>query len=211
MSEVRGERLEVRGGRVGRFVPLTSYLSLLTVLVACRATTSRPYYLPLPTAALAEIELEIPEATRALAEAMARDSIALSTIREADGFIDSGWLDARTLEHTGARPLGDDVVRVRAWINPAKQFWSELQVEATYRAMADPSRPERELDVPLPDDHPLQRKLAGVIRKLIEQYGDAEALKALEAPKPVTPIKPDTTKVKPDTTKTKTKPDTIPT
>jgi len=190
---------------------VTGSWSLVTLILSCRATTSRPYYPPLPTAALAEVELEIPEATRALAEAMARDSIALSSIREADGFIDSGWLDARTLERTGARPLGDDVVRVRAWINPSKQFWSELQVEATYRAMADPSRPERELDVPLPDDHPLQRKLAGVIRKLIEQYGDAEALKALEAPKAVTPIKPDTTKVKPDTTKAKTKPDTIPT
>jgi hypothetical protein len=189
---------------------------LLTAALACRATTSRPYYPPLPTAALAEIELEIPEATRALAEAMARDSIALSLIREEDGFIDSGWLDARTLERTSARPLGDDVVRVRAWINPSKQFWSELQVEATYRPITDPSRPERELDAQLPDDHPLRRKLAGVIRKLIEQYGDPETLKVLEPPKlpqvkPDTAAKPDTSKAKPDTTKIKTKPDTIPT
>jgi cell division protein FtsN len=200
---------------------------LLSLLLSCRATTTRPYFTPLPNAATAEIELEIPEATRALAEAMARDSIALANIRESDGYIDSGWLDARTLEHTGARPLGSDVVRVRAWISPSKQFWSELQVEATYRPMADPSRPERELDAALPDDHPLQRKLAGVIRKLIEQYGDAEALKALEtpAPAPITPdsTKPDTVKAKPDTTgakpdsalarpdTTQTKPDTIPT
>lgn len=188
-------------------------LLLLTVLVSCRATTSRPYYPPLPTAAVAEIELEIPEATRALAEAMARDSIALRSIREQDGFIDSGWLDARTLEHTGARPLGADVVRVRAWVNPSKQFWSELQVEAIFRPLTDPSRPERELDTQLPDDHPLQRRLAGVIRKLIEQYGDAEALKALEV-QPVAPVKPDTTRAKPDTTKVKpdtlkAKPDTI--
>ncbi len=208
MRRVTGDLLPVTSARRRRRV--TGHWLLVTVL-GCAATTSRPYYPPLPTAALAEIELEIPEATRALAEAMAKDSIALSKIREADGFIDSGWLDARTLEHTGARPLGNDVVRVRAWINPAKQFWSELQVEATYRVMADPSRPERELDVPLPDDHPLQRKLAGVIRKLIEKYGDPESLKALETPKSATPIKPDTAKVKPDTTKVKTKPDTIPT
>jgi cell division septation protein DedD len=200
----------VRGWRV----PLTSHLLLLTL--GCAATTSRPYYPPLPTAALAEIELEIPEATRVLAEAMARDSIALSFIREADGFIDSGWLDAGTLERTGARPLGDKVVRVRAWINPAKQFWSELRVEATFRPMEDPSRPERELDAQLPDDHPLQRKLAGIVRKLIEEYGDPESLKALEAPtpaikpdsaikadsavKPDSAARPDTGKVIPDTT-----------
>jgi hypothetical protein len=208
VTTVTSNQLPVTSAR--RRTRVTGHWLLVTVL-GCAATTSRPYYPPLPTAALAEIELEIPAATRALAEAMARDSIALSKIREADGFIDSGWLDARTLEHTGARPLGGDVVRVRAWINPAKQFWSELQVEATYRVMADPSRPERELDVALPDDHPLQRKLAAVMRKLIVQYGDAEALKAFEAPKPGAPIKPDTAKVKPDTTKVKTKPDTIPT
>lgn len=184
----------------------------LFVLTACRATTARPYFTPLPSATVAEVELDIPAATRALSETMAKDSIALKTIKENDGFIDSGWLDAKTLEHTGARPLGTDVVRVRAWVNPSKQFWSELVVEATYRAMEDPSRPERELDTPLPEDHPLQRRLGDVIRTLIEKYGDAEALKALAAAKPG-PVKPDTAKVKPDTTKakpdtSKVKPDT---
>ena len=107
------------------------------------------------------------------------------------------------------------MVRVRAWVNPSKPFWSELQVEATFRAMEDPSRPERELDIPLPLDDPLQRRIAGSLRKLIETYGDAESLKAL-APPPG-PVKPDTSKVKPDsakakgdTTKVKPKPDTIP-
>lgn len=166
-------------------------------LVCCRATTSRPAYVPLPAAAVAEVELEIPDATRALAEALAKDSIALAVIREADGFIDSGWLAAGTLERTSAQPLGPDVVRVRAWINPSKQFWSELVVEATYRAMVDPSRPERELDIPLPDEHPVQRRVIGVVRRLIEQYGDPAALASLMPPK--APAKPDTTKPRPDT------------
>ena len=182
----------------------------LLLLDACRATTSRPYFQPLPTASVAEVELSIPDATRALSEAMARDSIALGTIREKDGYIDSGWLDAKTLERTGARPLGTDVVRVRAWVNPSKDFWSELVIEASYRVMEDPSRPERELDRQLPDDHPLQRRLAGVIRTMIERYGDADALKAMEAPKPVPAAKPDSATVKPDTSKGKpaVKPDT---
>lgn len=188
-------------------VPFTVHSSLFTLLQllsACRATTSRPSFVPLPTATSAEVELDIPAATRALAEALARDSIALSVIKEEDGYIDSGWLDAATLEHTSRRPLGEDVVRVRAWVNPAKQFWSELVVEATYRPLADPSRPGRELDVALPSDHPLQRRVVGTLRKLIETYGDADALKALAAPPKPQPVKPDTGKpVKP-------KPDTIP-
>jgi hypothetical protein len=179
-------------------------LAGLLVLLACRATTSRPSFVPLPNASNAEIELEIPDATRALAETLARDSISLATIKEADGYIDSGWLDATSLERTSKRPLGSDVVRVRAWVNPAKPFWSELVVEATYRPLADPSRPERELDVPLPVDHPLQRRIAGTLRKLIEEYGDAEALKALAPAKPDTSkAAKDTTAVKKDTTKVK--------
>ena len=189
------------------------------LLLSCRATTARPYYLPLPAASVGEVELEIPEATRALAEALAVDSIALRVIKERDGFIDSGWLDGTTLEHTSARPLGTDVVRVRAWVNPAKQFWSELVVEVSYRPIADPSRPERELDVALPEDHPLQRRIGGVLRKMIERYGDADALEALIAPKAApaatkkdsTAVKPDSTKPKPDTIPTRPKPDTIPT
>lgn len=199
---------------------------LVVLLLSCRATTARPTFLPLPSAAIAEIELGIPEATRALAEGLARDSIALRKIMEPDGYIDSGWLDARTLEHTGARPLGKNVVRVRAWVNPAKQFWSELQVEASFRPMADPSRPERELDAPLPDDHPLQRRIAGVMRKLIVEYGDADALKAFEAAPSNKSMadstaradsaraRADTSRVKPDTLKARTdsakvKPDTV--
>ena len=181
--------------------PLTVHRLLLTLFLllgtSCRATTSRPTYLPLPTAVVAEVELGIPEATRVLAETMAKDSIALARIKEADGFIDSGWLDAKTLEHTGARPLGTNVVRVRAWVNPSKLNWSQLVVEGTYRAMDDPSRPERELDVQLPDDHPLQKRLGDVIRKMIEKYGDKEALKALAQPAAKPGAKPDSAAAKP--------------
>ena len=198
----------VKGGSPTRRVQLAR-LVLFTVLpftVGCRATTTRPAFVPLPSATTAEVELEIPEATRALAEGLARDSIALLTIKEADGYIDSGWLDAATLERTSRRPLGSDVVRVRAWVNPTKQFWSELVVEATFRPFADPSRPERELDTALPVDHPLQRRIAGTLRKLIEQYGDPVALQALTPPKPI--LRPDSLRAKPDTTKPRPKPDT---
>jgi hypothetical protein len=181
------------------------------LLLACRATTHRPYFTPLPAATTAQIELDIPEATRVLSEALARDSVTIATIREADGYLDSGWLDARTLEPTRARPLGPAVVRIRAWVNPDKEFWSELVVEATYRPMDDPSRPERELDVSLPEDHPLQRKIAGALRTLVERYGDAEALRALAPPAAI--VRPDsarkdTTRVKPDSIPPKPKPDT---
>jgi hypothetical protein len=158
-------------------------------------------------ASTAEVELLIPEATRALAEALARDSITLGTIHEDDGYIDSGWLDATSLERTARRPPGPDIVRVRAWVNPGRPFWSELVVEATFRALADPSRPERELDVSLPDDHPLQRRIARVLSGLIQAHGDPEALpRAIVTPDTLR-VRPDTLRPRPDTTKPK--PDTL--
>jgi hypothetical protein len=202
---VNRERLIVPGALVPRsrlsawrVALVTGHRSLVTLFTvvsfsACRATTHRPYFTPLPVATVAQVELGIPEATRALSEALARDSITLRTIRERDGFLDSGWLDARTLEPTRARPLGPEVVRVRAWVNPDKEFWSELVVEATYRPLDDPSRPERELDVALPESHPLQRRIAGALRALVERYGDAEALRALAPPAPIAG-RPDTAK-----------------
>ena len=190
---------------------IAHWLLPTALILSCRATTHRPYFTPLPMATTAQVELGIPEATRALSEALAKDSVTLRTIHEADGFLDSGWLDAKSLEPTRARPLGQAVVRVRAWVNPDKDFWSELVVEATYRPMDDPSRPERELDVSLPEDHPLQRKIAGVLRSLVERYGDAEALRALAPPAPIArpdSAKKDTTRVKPDTIPAKPRPDT---
>ena len=220
-NSVNGQRSTVNGtNRANKAwpavpFPLTVHCSLLTLLLlGCRATTSRPSFTPRPAATSAEVELDIPTATRALAEALATDSVALASIKESDGYLDSGWLDAATLEHTTRRPVGQGVVRVRAWVNPAREFWSELVVEAAYRPMLDPSRPDRELEVPLPADHPLQRRIAGTLRKLIEKYGDPEALKALAPPKPTKPdtskAKRDSTGVKRDTTKAKPKRDTIP-
>jgi hypothetical protein len=191
---------------------ITTLLITFVLALSCRATTHRPYFTPLPLATVAQVELPIPEATRVLSEALAKDSISIRTVHEADGFLDSGWLDARTLEPTGARPLGPAVVRVRAWVNPDKDFWSELVVEATYRPLDDPSRPERELDVTLPEDHPLQRRIAGALRALVERFGDAEALRALASPAapPARPdsAKKDTTRVRPDTVPARPRPDT---
>lgn len=188
-----GARIPFRLPTAGCRLPILLALSVLTVL-SCRATTRRPYFTPLPMAATAQVELGVAEATRALSEALARDSITLRTIHENDGYLDSGWLDAETLEPTRARPLGPGVVRVRAWVTPDREFWSELVVEASFRPIADPSRPERELDTPLPEQHPLQRRIAGALRGLVERYGDPEALRALAPPVPAPrPVRPDTT------------------
>jgi len=90
------------------------------LLSACFPTTTRPAFLPQPMAAIAEVHLGIPEATRALALALHTDSIPIRRTEPKDGWLESEWFDAKTLRPTSARRLGPDVVKVRAWIGPAR-------------------------------------------------------------------------------------------
>ena len=78
MTRVNGQRSTVsrnsfRSGRLFRFVV---HCSLFTLL-ACQASTNRPPYDALPSAALAEVELDMPSATRTLAEAVVASAVAV--------------------------------------------------------------------------------------------------------------------------------------
>jgi hypothetical protein len=174
------------------------------VLLACQASTNRPPYDALPSAALAEVELDLPSATRALAEGLRADSLPVARVEERDGYLDSGWFDAGSLTPTGRMPVGTDVVRIRAWATPTKFGFVELQIETVYRPFVDPSRPERDLEIIVPPDHAVQRRVNGVIRRMLEQHGDsthARDFQPLRPPAPRDSAKPDT--VQRDTTRTR--------
>lgn len=148
------------------------------LLSACFPTTTRPAFLPQPMAAIAEVHLGIPEATRALALALHTDSIPIRRTEPKDGWLESEWFDARTLQPTNSRRLGPDVVKVRAWIGPARSSdrtdkHSILTVETVYRPLADPSRSERDLEVQVPATHPVAGRVIGVTLAMARQYGGA--------------------------------------
>jgi hypothetical protein len=113
--------------------------------------------------------------TRLVVEALKADSIPLARVHEFDGFFDSGWIDAKTLEPTRRRPLGPEVVRVRGWVDPSKPGFNEVSLETVYVPLADPSRPARELEIPAPADHPVAKRIADLMKQLVEKYGDPAA------------------------------------
>jgi len=165
-------------------------------LVGCKATTSRPSFVPFPQSAHGELGFGNPDpvytitrVTRTVAEALAADSIPIARVSERDGYIESPWFDATTLAPTEARPVGPDVVRVRAWIGPAKPGFSEVEVETVFRPLADPSRRERDLETHVEISHPVGQRVGRLVQRLIEQYGepDTTAVKPTEAPPPVDP------------------------
>jgi hypothetical protein len=141
-------------------------------VVACQPNTSRPSFTPLPEAAGTEVRLTVPEATRHLAEALRADSIPAMRLSLKDTWLETGWFDPATGQRAKKhRPIGLDVVQVRAWADPTHPGNSKLFVETVYRPMADPSLPARELDRQVPRDHPVAIKVRAALQSLVKRYG----------------------------------------
>lgn len=144
----------------------------LSLAVACQPNTTRPPFPPLPEAAGTEIRLPVREATRHLAEALRADSLPVRRVELRDGYVETPWFNAATRRPIrGRRPVGPNVVRIRAWADPARPGSSQLTVETLYRPLADPSLPERELEREVPRSHPVAVKVEAALRKLVERYG----------------------------------------
>ncbi len=143
----------------------------LVVLAACVLSTSRPTFGPLLGTQTAEVRLGAAAATQHLGEALRADSIPVTRLEPRDGYLQTPWFDAATGRATEQLPLGPDVVRVRGWINPGRYGHSDLRVEVAYRDRLDPSVPERELERPVPQDHPVRARVQAVLDTLARRFG----------------------------------------
>lgn len=146
-------------------------LVLPVLLAGCNPATTRPDLTPLPRSAQAEIDLAVPDATRALSDALRADSIPLRVVEPRDGWLESPWFDAASGRPVAGRPLGPDVVQIRGWIAPSRAGHSEIVLETAYRAAADPSLPPRELDRPVPPAHPVRARVDSVLDRLVRRFG----------------------------------------
>jgi hypothetical protein len=143
-------------------------------LTACQASTTRPTFGPLRGAASVVLQLEVPRATTVLADALKADTLPVTATYPRDGFLETPWFDSATGRPTRKRPLGGDVVRLRAWVDPEKPGFSRLTVETLYRDIADPSLPERELDRELSPDHPVAKRVRAALDSLRARYGEPD-------------------------------------
>ncbi len=193
------------------------FLVVVGFLAGCRATTKRPSFVPLPEAEHAEVgfgllnkDSSIARITDSVVAYLKADSIPVSLVRRVDGYLETPWFDAKSLRPTSARPLGEDVVRVRAWVDASKPGFAHVEIETVYVPAADPSLRERDTEVAVPLPHPVNRRVAGSLKRLNEKYGapDEEKEKAVRKPAPggppirAVPVKPDSAVIEP------TKPDT---
>ena len=163
---------------------LASALTLAALLAACDPTTRRPTFLPRPEAATTELELAVPAATRALAEALEADSVPLARVAPRDGFLETAWLDAATMKPATRRPVGPSVVRLRGWVDPSRYGYSRLTVEVVYRAIVDPSLPVRETESAVPYANPARARVRTVLGKLGGTPVDQPEVVIARAPAP---------------------------
>ena len=193
-------------------------LTALALLAGCRATTKRPWFVPLPEAEHAEIgfgllnkDSSIAGITDSVVAYLEADSIPVSLVHRVAGYLETPWFDAKSLRPTTARPIGEDVVRVRAWVDASKPGFARVEIETVYVPAADPSLRERDTEVAVPLTHPVNRRVSESRKRLNEKYGvpDEEKEKAARKAAPggppiqAVPVKPDSAVIepsKPDTT-----------
>jgi len=145
-------------------------LLFVTLAAGCKPYTPRPYFPPVTGAARAEIFLDVPTATTVLSEILTTDSFPVTRVEKRDGYIETAWFDATTKSPTGARQLGPEVVRVRAWIDPSRRGHSWITVETAYRPIADPALDQRDLDTQVPPDHAVGKRMAQIVTELAKLY-----------------------------------------
>ncbi len=148
---------------------------LLTVAGAgCQASTTRPGFLPLPEASRTDLRLDVPQATRLLAEGLAADSFLIRRVEERDGYLEGEWIRYRFpgWERVDAQVYDSMVTKFRAWVDPIHQFWSRISLEVVYRTAADPSRDPRDFERTVGPSHPVHQRIGRVLRALALKYGD---------------------------------------
>ncbi len=159
-------------------------LLFLPLLFGCDPNTTRPRVVPFPEDAQTEVRAKTPAATERLLAALAADSVPIRFSSTRDGYVETPWLSAETLTATDARPIGADIVRIRGWVNPGKEGFSIIILEGAYRTLADPSMPERELERPLPKDHPVQVRIDSLVARI------PTGRSGTVPPRPITPPQP---------------------
>jgi hypothetical protein len=143
-------------------------LILLAAVGACYPSTTRPNLTPLPDATRLEMELTVPQATRALALALHADSFPVARTEPEDGWLETEWFNGVSMLPTGDRSPGIDVVKLRAFIAPGRANHSILTVELVYRPVANPSLPERELEAITEPFMPITGRLKRLLDLLAE-------------------------------------------
>jgi hypothetical protein len=143
----------------------------LVLMAGCDPRTTRPDVTPFPDARQIEVLLDRGQAITYLRDLLVADSFPVTRFSAQDAWLEGAWMDRRTRRPVPSHHLGPDVVRLRAWSEPARPGNSYLIVELAWRPVADPSVPGRDLERPVPATDSLSLWLKGVLAQVDSAVG----------------------------------------
>lgn len=141
-------------------------LILSALLAGCYPTTTRPDLTPRPDAPRFEVELDVVEATRMLALELDTDSIPVSRTEPLDGWLETEWFDATTLQPATGWCVGPGVVKLRAFVDPGRANHSMITIEVVERLLVNPALPERELERQVDAGAPIRLRVARAVGRM---------------------------------------------
>lgn len=143
-------------------------MSVVVAAGACNPGTTRPLFLPHPTALAGTVAAPRPRVVPEVAAWLEARGVPIALQSVRDGYLETGWHRPSIADSvpTGALP-----VKLRVWVDPDVPGSSRLVVEAVYRPLADPSRPARELEQPVPDAHPAAELPSRLLEAMRERFG----------------------------------------
>ena len=129
-------------------------LAIVLACAACGAAGVRPTFRPFPEAITDTVAGEPEEIVEHLAELIRDEGIELRWVRIREGYVETKWFDSATGDTGGGRSLDTyGVIRLRFWTDLIMEHRSVVVGEAVNRRVVDPSLPEREMEIHVPQDH----------------------------------------------------------
>lgn len=148
--------------------------AIVLVLAACSPVTTRPPFLPYPQALVTVLDAP---SSRVVPEALGwltSQGMQAQWSSPQDGYVETAWFNLRT--HASVFGEGDPgdllyTVKIRCWADPDIPGKTQLTVEAVYRPVLDPSRPERDLEEIVPQGSEGYRIAQQLIDALKQKFG----------------------------------------
>ena len=136
-------------------VRLCPPLSVL-LLLACNPATTRPDFMPLPEAPSVVLYARPPRVAAEVQTWLVAQGLKVEVASVQDAYVETAW---------------SGTFKIRCWADPDAPGKSRLTVEAVYRPVLDPSRPERDLEVLVPPEHEAAKLVDRMIGDLKKKLG----------------------------------------
>jgi hypothetical protein len=167
------ERGRRNGTRRALFRVARSPFAVLA-LAACNPATTRPAFLPYPEAPHVILDGRRDRVTAEAQAWLAGEGLGIEWVSGLDGYLETAWYDTRARRSLPGRGEGGnqlDLVKIRCWADPDAPGKTRLTVEAVYRPILDPSRPERDLEVVVPQGHDGARLAERLLEEMKKKFG----------------------------------------